>query len=195
MEEFIKIFFATCTSVILGGISNMIFAKTKLFSSRAKPIDKNKTWQDGKPILGKNKTGLGFIGMIVFTAISQVVLGIIMNDSFLNNYNPFYSVIENNVLNNITIGTLLGFCYMLFELPNSFIKRRLDIVEGTTKNSFIGKLFFIIDQIDSLIGIGIFIYLVTGISGLICLCLIIFGGLIHISVNLCLYSLRIRKNI
>jgi len=36
---------------------------------------------------------------------------------------------------NALVGFALGFAYVLFELPNSFIKRRLDIAPGKQANN------------------------------------------------------------
>ena len=56
-------------------------------------------------------------------------------------------------LYNILIGFLLGLGYSLFELPNSFIKRRLDIKPGKTTNGFKKMFFIFLDQADSVFGV------------------------------------------
>ena len=53
--NFLKSFIITCTPVILGGIFNMIFTKTKIFKNHAKPIDMGRYFVDGKPIFGKKQ--------------------------------------------------------------------------------------------------------------------------------------------
>ena len=97
---------------------------------------------------------------------------------------------------NLEIGFLLGLMYMLFELPNSFIKRRLDIRDGKTDKGLKGIIFYIIDQIDSLIGVCL-IYKVYIDSYRWCdyYLFIFIGALTHIIVNLILYKMRVRKNI
>ena len=80
---------------------------------------------------------------------------------------------------------------MFFELPNSFIKRRLDIKPGKTTNLF----FFVFDQIDSLIGVMLVLFFTSDINLWIYLCYVGLGGLTHIVINLILYKLRVRKNL
>ena len=195
MTNFLTSFFVTCSPVILGGVANMFFVKTKWFKKNAKRLDREKKWVDGKAIFGKNKTDLGFVGMIIFTMIFQIILGICIDKNNLNSYSLFYEIYNNSIKVNTILGLVLGMCYMVFELPNSFIKRRINIEEGKTKKTRLGKIFFVVDQIDSLIGIGILIYAITNASGLMCIGFVLFGGCIHIAINTSLYLTKVRKNI
>ena len=54
----------------------------------------------------------------------------------LEHLNFFYINHENTLVYNLLIGFLLGLFYALFELPNSFLKRRLGIKEGKTIKGF-----------------------------------------------------------
>ena len=193
--NFLKSFIITCTPVILGGIFNMIFTKTKFFKNHAKPIDMGRYFVDGKPIFGKNKTYLGFVSMVIFTAIAQILWGKLVVNIQCEEFGIFYAEYQNSLLNNLWIGALLGFSYMIFELPNSFIKRRLDIEEGKTKIEGVGKFFFVFDQIDSLLGIVIVMCLLTNQSLLTLMGFVLVGGIVHISINYTLYKMNIRKNI
>ena len=56
--------YITMMSLILAGISNMIFVKTSLYKNHTYPIDGGKNFNDGKRILGDNKTYIGFMGMV-----------------------------------------------------------------------------------------------------------------------------------
>ena len=181
--------------VLFGGITNMIFTKTPFYQKHKKPIDNGKTFKDGKRIFGDNKTWIGFLSMIILCLLSQIFVGFLCAIFQINHYNDLYTVFENTVLNNAWLGCLFGFIYMLFELPNSFIKRRIDIQPGKTKKSGLGCIFFIIDQIDSLIGIGLVMIIICKITIPTTIGYIIFGALLHITTNVILYALKIRKNI
>ena len=89
----------------------------------------------------------------------------------------------------------MGFAYMLFELPNSFIKRRIDIPSGKTICGSKGRFFFLIDQVDSLIGVGAVFVLLTPTPLWQYFLYIVLGALTHITVNLILYKTHIRKNL
>ena len=103
--------------IIFAGISNMIFVKSKWLSSWYIPIDNKKILADGRRLFGDNKTWKGFIGMIILTAAWTGVLRIYPDKNMLPKQNWWFYY----------FGAMLGLAYVLFELPNSFIKRRLNI--------------------------------------------------------------------
>ena len=173
----------------------MIFTKTKFYKSHKAPIDFGKNFKDGKRIFGDNKTWIGFISMIIFCTFFQLICGILCNLFDLNNYNELYSIYDNTIYFNIIFGLSTGIIYMLSELPNSFIKRRLDIKCGKTDKGLKGIVFFVIDQIDSLVGVMFLLYLLSDISFLKFLFYIFVGAFTHIAVNLTLLLLKVRKNL
>lgn len=181
--------------VIIGGIMNMVFTKTPVYKKLKKPMDGGRNFRDGKRIFGDNKTWAGFFSMIIFCCISQLSEGIILKISDIDYRNEFYLRHENMLFYNMIIGILLGAAYMIMELPNSFIKRRIGIPSGKTAQGITGKIFFIIDQIDSLIGVMLILYFASGISFAKYMLYILLGGITHISVNAALYGLKIRKNL
>lgn len=187
--------YLTMGSLILAGIANMIFTKTTLYKKYSFPIDFNKTAWDKKPIFGKNKTWIGFFSMIVFCIFFQVLCGIICNLCNLNQYNDLFRCNENTIPFNSLFSFLVGFTYMFCELPNSFIKRRIGIEAGKTNRGFIGAIFFILDQIDSLLGVMLILALFTDIGFIGYLQYLTMGAVTHITVNLILFSIKIRKNI
>ncbi len=186
--------YLTMSSVILGGILNMIFTKTPLYRKHCSPIDRGKTLKDGKRLFGDNKTWTGFFSMIVFTCAAQIIKGLILSACGGEQLDEFYLRHENTPLYNALTGAALGFIYMLFELPNSFIKRRIDIPPGKTVRGMQGAAFFIYDQIDSLIGVMLLLVIISGISWGKYLLYILLGGVTHIVINLLLYFIKVRRN-
>ena len=88
---------------------------------------------------------------------------------------------------------VLGSAYCLAELPNSYIKRKLGIKEGLTSERY--KLFFIIqDQADSAFGCLLAYKILLPISWTVFWGTILYGIVIHLLINIILYSLKIRKN-
>jgi CDP-diacylglycerol--serine O-phosphatidyltransferase len=49
-------------------------------------------------------------------------------------------------------GALLGAGYIAGELPNSFAKRQLAIAPGASGSGAAGRVFWVVDQLDSLVG-------------------------------------------
>ena len=183
--------YITMMPVILAGIFNMIFVKTGFYKRHRIPIDGGHVYRDGKRIFGDNKTWIGFLSMIIISMITTILWGYLCTCFSFGNLNELYRIYDNTVLYNAGVGFYLFFSYMLFELPNSFIKRRLSITPGKTEN----RLFFVIDQIDSLIGVMLILFLVSGISVWKYLFYIFLGGFTHISVNFILYKLKVRRNL
>ncbi|MDR0469410.1 MAG: CDP-archaeol synthase [Peptococcaceae bacterium] len=128
--EFVGHLYFLILPVIVGAVLNMVFIKLPVLKSWQTPMDGGKTLKDNKRIFGDNKTWKGFWGMIVLTAFAAWPI--------------WHGVFSYSFF----CGAWLGFAYALFELPNSFIKRRLDIKAG--KNGGAIQTFF--DQADSVIG-------------------------------------------
>ena len=173
----------------------MIFTKTKLYKNNKYPIDFGKNLSDGKRLFGDNKTYIGFISMVLFCILFQVIWGKMTSYFNFENNNELYLIYNNTIHFNILVGFLFGLTYMICELPNSFIKRRLGIQSGKTDKGLKGILFFVIDQIDSLIGVFFVLMLLNGMSLSRYFLYLFIGALTHIIINLILFCLKIRRNI
>jgi hypothetical protein len=76
-------------------------------------------------------------------------------------------------------GASLGAGYLLGELPNSFIKRQLDIAPGAAASGPVGALFWVIDQIDSLGGVLLAAWLWGPVSGRVVAWLLLITLVLH----------------
>src|SRR4030081_2282087 len=115
--------------VLLAGLGQVIVLKTRLLAGLAVPIDRGLQWR-GKPVLGPRKT---WRGVIIMTTLSALVAGgqamAARHSARLRALSPF----DYDRTNPWLLGFTLGLGYCLAELPNSFVKRRLDIAPaGTT---------------------------------------------------------------
>ena len=112
----------------------------------------------------------------------------------IENYNFFFINYTNTFFYNVLIGTLLGLAYSLFELPNSFIKRRIGIAPGKT-TSGLKKIFFIfLDQADSIFGCCLVVCVFFNLSLKFYFLYVIVGAITHIVINILLYLFKLRKN-
>lgn len=196
MTEKIISMYITMMPVILAGILNMLVVKQSWFKKYAKPIDCGAKLKDAKRIFGDNKTGLGIFTMILCSIVTHVFWGLLCGIwGYGQSINQLYILQKNTVAYNMIVGFAMGVSYMIFELPNSFIKRRLEIPDGKTVTGIKGKLFFIIDQIDSMFGVILALKLLSNITWIQYANYVILGGLTHISVNIVLYKLKIRRNL
>jgi len=123
-------FYISFLPVILAGILNMVLVKLPVLNFLKKPMDNHIILKDGNRLFGENKTWKGCFSMIVLSIIVTMIWGLVCNSSiYLQENNLFYNLYNNTMMYNILIGFLLGLTYILFELPNSFLKRRIGIKE------------------------------------------------------------------
>lgn len=191
----IGMMYLTLASPIIAGILNMVWCKLNLFNIPNVPMDMNNNFIDGKRIFGNNKTWKGFFGYIVLNIICSIIIGVICNIFNLNDYNYFYINSQNTIITNIVIGLLLGLAYALFELPNSFLKRRLDIEPGKTTKGLKKYLFIFLDQADSIFGIVLVVCMFYEMTLITYILYVLLGALTHIIFNMLLYFAKLRKNI
>ncbi len=186
--------YITLLAPIIAGIINSIFCKTKILNKLKKPMDFNKKFIDKKRIFGDNKTWKGFIGYLIFNIILSILFGIIWKLCNLEYLNFFYKYHNNTILFNLLIGFLLGLFYALFELPNSFLKRRLNITPGKTIKGFKKVFFIILDQADSVFGVALVLWFFYPLGIKLYLLYILIGTVTHLLINMLLYFLKLRKN-
>lgn len=93
----------------LAGIAHMLVVRQQWVEFLAQPI-----WLEG---LGPNKTWRGVVAMMLFSALAVCGFELVVQ--------PVLPVSQ------ILWGLGLGLLYVLAELPNSFVKRRMGIAAGT----------------------------------------------------------------
>jgi len=183
---------------IIGPILCMIILKTKFLLFLNKPIDNNIVLKDGRRLFGDNKTIRGFFTYIFSTIIVSIIWGAMCKEiDILGTNNALYIAHKNTILFNCIIGFLYGAAYAIFELPNSFIKRRFGIDNSNVKDikpmkKYIFRLF---DFIDSAIGCVLVLALFYKMTGFQYIVLVLIGGLLHYIIVFILYKLKIKKEI
>jgi len=182
--------------IIMGGICNMIFVKLPLLNNWRVPMDGGKVLADDKRLFGDNKTWKGFVGMIVLTALWMAVLGLaVRNIASLESFSiiPFWDFGPGF---DWIWGTLCGLAYVVFELPNSYIKRRVDIKPGKNAKGVVGLFFLVLDQADSVLGVAIVMpVFAPNLSFLDCFFLFLTGTAVHYLINVLLYFVRLKKQL
>lgn len=156
--------------LVLTNILHMIIVKMDLMTSLKIPV-----WRKG---FGENKTWRGLIFIPFANAIFTWLLVGIFNIDFLE---------------GIRLGFLLGLAYALFELPNSFVKRRLGIMPGS-RHKKLGILFSLLDKMDSAFGVALTFYLL-GYAGLrFAVLLFVCNSLTHILFSELLFRMKVKKS-
>ena len=193
--QWILSLYITMFPVILAGVFNMLFLKIPFLKSHCRPIDGGKNWTDGKRIFGDSKSVLGFWLMTLLGGFTELFWGLLLQGLGQNTRSLLYLYFENTPAFNFLIGMLFGFLYMLFELPNSFIKRRLSVSasEQGDRRRGLKLIFFILDQIDSMLGIMLCLGILVHLTPAQTLLAIFLGGFTHVLVNCLLILFRVRK--
>jgi hypothetical protein len=102
----------------------------------------------GRRLFGDHKTWRGAlvtVGMV--TATSWLLAGL---DTRWFGLPPLVPYADQHP---VAWGLLLGGGYILGELPNSFVKRQLDVAPGGSAGGLEGRVLWVVDQLDSLAGI------------------------------------------
>ena len=142
--------------LIVSNVLHMVLVKKNGLTSLCIPL--NSTW------FGPNKTLRGFL----FVPFVNGILYLVVNwpgGWLLSGLSSEYylqqeiNIGDINFLNLLlmqeSIGAVYGLFYMLFELPNSWIKRRMGIASGESSTRF--RWFFtLLDKTDSAIGVSLF---------------------------------------
>ncbi len=124
--------------IVIGGVLHMVVVSRQYLSSLATPIY--------SPWFGANKTWRGFVVVPLLTAFGAICVWPIEQSLDKAIYPQGFGL--------LLAGFWAGVGYMLAELPNSFIKRRLGIASGAVPEQ--GKYVVILmDQLDSGIGFSI----------------------------------------
>ncbi len=133
---------------LLIGVSQTLWLKSSRLAWLKIPIDGGLRLR-GRRIFGQHKTIRGFLVIIPVSTVSFLIFGSCLS--------PAWQQWQLEPTTWASAGFAIGWGYMLGELPNSFLKRQLDIAEGQEANGPWMKIFFnALDESDSVIGALLF---------------------------------------
>ena len=182
---------AACAVFLLLAFTLAGFAQTAWFRHRwsysfTTPIDGRMTLR-GRRLFGDNKTLRGFVVMVPAAAAAFVLLAAIAR--------PFdgAGLWPLTLWGYALLGAWAGFGFMAGELPNSFIKRQLDIEPGhAAGSSLAAAIHFAIDRIDSGIGMLAAIALAVPLPWQTIAIVLLVGPAIHWSFSLLMFRLGVK---
>lgn len=132
---------------------------------------------------GPNKTWRGVLLMPLFTILGAY-LTVLVAELFDTELYAWLSTHSALIL-----GIALGLGYIVMELPNSFIKRRLGIPAGEAPKKH-AWLFVLIDQWDSAIGFGLVYWLLTDVPAQTVALMVLLFPLVALAVKRILFLIR-----
>jgi hypothetical protein len=134
---------------LLGGAAvHGVCMKYDWLSFLARPMDGGRRFM-GRPLFGHSKT---FRGPVLVALGSAGVYALQCGPLHRVDALAAVELVDYATLPGWWIGALAGGVAELAELPNSFVKRRLDIEPGGTARGPRGVFFYLWDQLDLLLG-------------------------------------------
>ena len=110
-----------------------------------RPLDGGRSWR-GRRVFGDNKTWRG--ALVMATGVFVATLALWPIDAW---HDELPAPVQD--AGPLVMGMLLALGTVLAELPNSFLKRRLNIAPGTQRRSAGGWALTLVDQFDIVLGI------------------------------------------
>jgi len=136
--------------VILGGAVHVAVIKLDWLGALARmPLDGGATFR-GRRLLGAHKTVRGAVTMVGATTMFVLGQACLCHRSA---WAQAASLVDFDRVHPLLWGVALGGGYILGELPNSFVKRRLAVPPGASPAGALGALCWLADQVDSLLGV------------------------------------------
>ena len=147
-------------------------------------LDGGRTFR-GRRLLGNNKTWRGALLMCSGVLLAALVLSL---------WPWWWDHLPHGIRDAgpALYGLLVGLGVVLGELPNSFLKRQLDIAPGTQSSSWSGRAITLLDQGDLVLGIWVCllpIHVLSVWEGL--LAFLVVSG-VHFVVNVIGYAVGAR---
>lgn len=163
--------------VIVGGVLHMVVVTRNLMPALSIPVC--------KPLFGANKTWRGMLMMPLLSAFGALLM--FPAEMALGDWSP----LQGKPL--WLAGIVAGLGYILAELPNSFLKRRLGIAPGATPDRHKG-LFILLDQLDSGIGVALAWVLYLGVGWEVFAAFVLSFPVTALVVKRLLYWARLKKS-
>jgi CDP-archaeol synthase len=151
----------------------------------AVPLDGGLEWR-GRRILGANKTVRGFIVMMPAAAASFALLSSLPTPIARGLW-PLTTA------GYAALGAWAAFGFMAGELPNSFVKRQLDVPPGAAASSVFGTACqLLVDRLDSGVGMLLAVSLVVPTPWTTWAVVLLVGPFIHWSFSVVMFRLGIK---
>jgi hypothetical protein len=174
---------------IAAGLVHSAWLRSEHSRRFAIPLDGGRLFR-GRPIFGVNKTVRGFMAIVPAAALCFALLALGLSAGTDGMPAGLWQL---SPMAYFGLGAWAGFCFMLAELPNSFVKRQLRIAPGMGPSGRIGGLVvFVVDRVDSIVGMLAGVSLVVPTPWATWGWVILVGPGLHWSFSVLLYRLGVK---
>ena len=171
--------------ILIAGLVHVAVITLDLAPQLARPIDAGRRWR-GRPVLGSNKTWRGFVVMPMATAITVASQQALVTRT---RHSAALVPLRRGAPPPWIVGAICGAAYVVAELPNSFVKRRLGIAPGTSAPRARAAQYAV-DQLDSVVGCAIAIRMLYRIETVDAAASALLGAGCHVAVERLMRMLR-----
>lgn len=142
----------------------------------------------GHRLFGANKTARGFVVMVPAAAAAFTLLALASGDPARAG---LWALTPGGYA---LLGAWAGFGFMAGELPNSFVKRQLDIAPGAAPRARAWTVLqFVVDRLDSGIGMLAALSVAVYTPPMVWVYVLLIGPAIHWSFSLVLFRLGLKQ--
>jgi CDP-2,3-bis-(O-geranylgeranyl)-sn-glycerol synthase len=171
---------------VIAGMAQTAWFVAPLSQRLAWPIDGGATFR-GRRLFGANKTVRGFVGMVPAAALAFALVAAMTRDPAAAGLWPL------PISGYLLLGACAGFGFMAGELPNSFVKRQLGVAPGDRARSpWIAPVQFVVDRIDSGVGMLIAVSLVSPTPPVTWLLVLAIGPTFHWAFSVAMFYLGLK---
>jgi hypothetical protein len=158
----------------IAGCAQTTWLASSVSRRLAWPLDAGITIR-GRRLFGPNKTLRGFVVMVPAAGLAFAVLGALT---------PVAGRWPLSPSGYGALGVLAGLGFLIAELPNSCLKRQLDIPAGAAATNPIARhIFFVVDHLDSPCGVLAALALVVPVPAWTIVYVLLTGAVIHIGFS------------
>ena len=170
---------------VLAGLVHSAWLRTSFSRRLLIPLDAGLRFR-GRRVFGDNKTVRGFIVMVPGAALAFSSLSAVLSGSSADPW-PL------SIAGYAALGALAGLGFMAGELPNSFVKRQLDIAPGSAPRGKLATIVcFVVDRVDSILGALVAIWAIVPTPPMMWMYVLLIGPGIHLAFSALLYRLGVK---
>ena len=171
---------------VLAGTAQTAWFASPASGRFAQPLDGGVSLR-GRRLFGENKTRRGFIVMVPASAASFALLALLAGHPATLGLWPL------SIPGYALAGAIAGFGFMLGELPNSFVKRQLDIAPGGAPRGSLASVWqFAVDRLDSGIGMLLALSCFVAVPWRTVAVVLIVGPFIHWTFSVVMFRLGLK---
>ena len=171
---------------VMAGMAQTAWFAAPLSRRLAWPVDGRATFR-GRRVFGANKTLRGFVVMVPAAALAFALVASLVGDP------AAAGLWRLSIPGYALLGACAGLGFMAGELPNSFVKRQLDVGPGDrARTPAVAAVQFLIDRIDSGVGMLIAVSLVAPTPPMTWLLVLVIGPMFHWMFSVLMFYLGLK---